>query len=164
MVLVAVVAAVALVALGVIAAFSFAGRPEEAADADRPLDRGPFDTTDDFVLALHLPTTFTRLAPEDASSFAAADFVVTDGDFAAACAGLGRALRDMDPTFPELVEQTYAGGGVNRCEATAPMAALHGATVRALVLKANTAAQLYVEDLVPPASASDPSVAPASPP
>jgi hypothetical protein len=69
---------------------------------------------------------------------------VVDGDFEAACAGLSGALHAMDPSYPDLAPANYVGGGVNRCEATGPMAPLHGATVRALVLKASTGAQLYV--------------------
>jgi hypothetical protein len=164
--LVAAGVAVAVAVMGVAFAFAVANRPDTATReaVDRPLDRGPFDTADEFILALHLPATFTRLAPEDASSFADADFAVADGNFEAACAGLSQALRDMDPTFPELVAEEYVGGGVNRCEATGPMASLHGATVRALVLKANTGVQLYIDDAtmpVPPRS--EPAASPTSP-
>lgn len=151
--LAAAAAAVAVLVVGAIAVFGRVGRSDDAIDGDVAVvvDQGPFDTTDAFLGALPLPASFTRLAPDDVSAFATADAeYVVDGDFDAACASLGRALRAVDPAYPDLVPKEYEGGGVNRCEAEAPMAALHGATVRALVLEVNNGAQLYIgEPAVP---------------
>lgn len=140
--------AVVVVVIGAFVVVGRLGRPATDANAERlaAVDQGPFDTPEAFVHALPVPDTFTRLPADDAATAADVSYVV-DGDFEAACAGLGGALRAMDPSYPELVAQDYVGGGVNRCEATGPMAPLHGATVRALVLKVSTGAQLYIEDL-----------------
>ena len=159
--LVAVVAVAALVVLTTMVLFTVSNRAEDGA-LPAVVDRGPFDSAEAFVAALPVPPSFTRLGPDDASPYADADFVV-DGSFETACANLGAAMRAMDPTYPELTPKDYQGGGVNRCEAEAPMAALHGATVRALVLKANNGAQIHVDDATLPTTAPTTAVVPGAP-
>lgn len=151
-VLAAVAAAVVLVAALALATRrdgSGSEGPDRAtATGAAEVDRGPFETVEQLAAALPLPATFTLLPPDDAPTAPDAAFVV-DGDFEAACAALGGALRAVEPSYPELVPVEYGRGGVNRCEASGPVAALHGATVRALVLEAGTGAQLHVEDPTP---------------
>jgi hypothetical protein len=130
-----------------------------ADEVPAPRSTGPFASTEEFVAALGVPDSFALLGEADRSAFTDAEYSIAT-DFDSACAALTEALRAIEPAFPTLAPKEYAGGGVNRCEAEAPVGALGGAPVRALVLEVNTVAQLYVGDR--PAAAT--TVAPPSTP
>jgi hypothetical protein len=158
----ALLAAAAVVVL--VLAFVAVGRigepdPGSTDGVDATRSTGPFRSAEELVAALAVPDSFTSLGPEERAELTDAEYTV-DTDFDTACAALGDAMRRIEPSFPALAPKEYVGGGVNRCEAEAPVAALGGAGVRVLVLKATTVAQVYVGDVPTPTT---PSTTPTTP-